>query len=83
MIRPKKSLLIYSLDKSMTRFLYDTIHAIIGHEVKIYAFFMGQKFTKAINPSLMMLSNEGARQEATRQFPQTPILVPRPDHHLF
>lgn len=77
MIKPKKSLLIFSLDKYICKFLRDTLQEVIGHEVKIYAFFMGQKLTKAINPDLIMLSNDEVRQEARRLFPNTPILTPK------
>jgi transcriptional regulator with PAS, ATPase and Fis domain len=76
-LRPKKSLLIFSLDKNITQFLYDTIHEVIGHEVKMFALSSGQKPKSKINPDLIMLSNEAVRQEALSLFPNTPILLPK------
>ena len=77
MIKPKKRLLIFSLDDFICKFLCDTIKEVIGHEVQIYGFSIGEELTKAINPNLIMLSNEGVRQEAQKLFPNTPILTPK------
>ena len=77
MIKPKKSLLIYSLDKNICKFLYDTIFDVIGHAVQLYALSTGEKPRRPINPQLIMLSNEGVRREAIKLFPNTPIIVPK------
>ncbi len=77
MIKPKKKLLIFSLDKFICTFLCDTLQEVIGHEVQIYGVFMGQKLTKAIIPDLIMLSNDEVRQEAQNLFPNAPIFTPK------
>lgn len=76
-LKPQKILLIFSLDKNITRFLYDTIHEIIGREVKIVTLSSGQKPKEKISPDLIMLSNEAVSREAVSLFPNTPILVPK------
>lgn len=74
-MRAKKSLLIYSSDKNISRFLHKTIDEVIGHEVNIHSLFLKGKSRKNINPDLIMLSNESVRAEAVDFFPNTPILL--------
>ncbi len=76
MAKHRKKLLIFSLDPSIGRFLFRTVHDVIGHEVKIDVLSSGQKMKRRIKPDLIMLSNEGVRQEAAALFPHTPVLVP-------
>jgi sigma-54 dependent transcriptional regulator, acetoin dehydrogenase operon transcriptional activator AcoR len=77
LIRPQKTLLIFSLDKNICRFLYRMVHDVIGHEVQIHCLSSGEILTQDINPDLIMLSNEGVREEVTKLFPKTPILLPK------
>jgi len=76
-LRPKKNLLIFSLDPNITSFLYNTIHDVIDQEVNIFALSSGETPKTTVNPDLIMLSNEAVRQEAVSLFPRTEILVPK------
>ncbi len=72
-----KNLIIFSMDKQITNFLYNTIHEVIGKEVNVIAISSGQDIKTTIKPNLIMLSNEEVKEEALSLFPNTKMLLPK------